>query len=447
MDSLLAITPIDGRYKYTCNDLKNYVSEYALFRYRIIVEINYFIFLCKQPIPLLKNISNEQMNNIQNIITNFSPNECLKVKKIEAKTKHDVKAIEYYIQEQFIKYNLEMYIPYIHFGLTSQDVNSTANILAIYNGIKEQLIPSIKKIMDILNILYNFWKHLPMLSRTQGQAASPTTSGKELYVFYYRLENQLKILNNIEYRTKFGGAVGNFNAHKVAFPHINWEEFGDNFINSFNLIRNKFTTQISNYDEISNIFDNIKRINTILIDLNIDIWYYISMGYLNQKINTQEVGSSTMPHKINPINFENSEGNLIMSISLLECISRKLPISRLQRDLTDSTILRNIGSVFGYSLIGYKSLITGLNKISLNNEKIKSDLNDNSIVICEGMQTILRREGIPNAYELFKDFIYKNETISEEKFNKFINQLDISDTIKEELHQISAFNYIGYADK
>lgn len=447
MEQLLAITPIDGRYSSSTTDLSKYVSEYALFRYRLVVEVEYFIALCKQPIKELKNVDSSAILKLREIVFNFTPEECLKIKQIENKIKHDVKAVEYYLQEKFRECGLGEYISFIHFGLTSQDINSSAVILSIKNTIENEIYPNLYNITNTLKNMYDEYKNITMLSRTHGQAASPTTIGKELFVFYYRLQVQIDSLSKVEYRTKFGGAVGNFNAHKVAYPDIDWIQFADEFIYKLNLIRNDYTTQISNYDEISTIFDNIKRINTILINMNNDIWTYISLGYFKQKVNTDEVGSSTMPHKVNPINFENSEGNLIISISLLECLSRKLPISRMQRDLTDSTILRNIGSIFGYTLIGYKSLITGLSKLVINKSVIDKDLEDNYIVISEGIQTILRREGITDAYEKLKDLTRGSENLKKEDFERYINSLDISCKLKDELNSITVYNYIGYSDK
>ena len=447
MDNLYAITPIDGRYCNTTSILSKYVSEYALFKYRILVEIEYFKALYKLQIKGLKDIQKYEIDRLDNIVKDFTLKEAMKIKNIEKINKHDVKAVEYYLQEKFIEYGLEKHRSFIHFGLTSQDINSSAVILSIKETINSIIIPNLLTIMNTVLDMSKKWKNVTMLSRTHGQPASPTTIGKELYVFYYRLETQLRELKNVEYRTKFGGAVGNFNAHKVSYPDIDWETFADEFVYSLGLIRNDYTTQISNYDEISTIFDNIKRINSILIDLDNDIWYYISLGYFKQNIVKDEVGSSTMPHKVNPINFENSEGNLIVSISLLECLSRKLPISRMQRDLTDSTILRNIGTIFGYTLIGYTSLVTGLSKLNIDRSRIDNDLEDNYVVISEGIQTILRREGIIDAYEKLKELTRGKMNLTKDDFRKYIESLDISTELKDELNKITVYNYIGYSDK
>ena len=429
---LNAISPLDGRYKNITLPLHHFFSEYALFKYRLKIEIEYFIKLCNI-IPKLLCIDNNILNELRDIYYNFSIEDCIKIKKIEETTKHDIKALEYFIQEKFSLLNLDTYSSFIHFGLTSQDINTSAVMLGIKNSLQSVILPNIKQIIINLNDLSIKWDDIPMLSRTHGQPATPTTIGKELQVFVYRLNNEINNLNNTVYYTKFGGAVGNFSAHLAAYPTINWINFADEFIDSLGLVRHKYTTQISNYDEISYILDSIKRINCIILDLNQDVWLYISNGYFKQKFNTDEIGSSTMPHKVNPIDFENSEGNLLIANSLLEGISRKLPISRLQRDLTDSTILRNIGSIFGYSLIGYSSTIKGITKLELNELNIKKDLDENYVVISEALQTILRREGINNAYELFKDFTRNTNIINRDTTINFINNLDINSIIKEEL--------------
>lgn len=442
--ALTALSPIDGRYKDTTSPLRQFFSEYALFKYRLQVEIEYFIALCNI-VPELKEFNKSKFNSLRCIYQNFSIDDCLRIKTIENITKHDVKALEYFIQEQFSLLDIENYNSFIHFGLTSQDTNTSAVMLGIKDALEIVIFPEINKLKTNLDILSNDWFKTPMLSRTHGQSATPTTVGKELQVFVYRLNNEILNLNNAIYYTKFGGAVGNFNAHMTAYPNIDWITFADEFIDSLGLVRHKYTTQISNYDEISYILDSIKRINTIILDLDQDIWLYISQGYFKQKFNQNEVGSSTMPHKVNPINFENSEGNLIVANSLLECLSRKLPISRLQRDLTDSTILRNIGAIFAYSLIGFSSTIKGLHKLELNNDAIEKDLDINYVVISEALQTILRREGIKDAYEQFKNFTRNSIHINKETTREFINSLDISQNIKDELNLIYISEYTGYA--
>jgi adenylosuccinate lyase len=437
MEQLLAISPIDGRYKDITYPLHSYFSEYALFKYRLKVEIEYFIELCKT-IPDLSDFSNDNFNVLRNIYINFTPLDCQEIKKIECDTKHDIKALEYFIQYKFRKLNMSKYNSFIHFGLTSQDINTSSLMLGIKESLAEVIVPEIINVKTILDNLSSIWKDIPMLSRTHGQPATPTTVGKELQVFAYRLTNEIKNLEKTIFYTKFGGAVGNFSAHLAAYPDINWFEFADKLINRLGLVRHKYTTQISNYDEISYILDSLKRINCIILDLNQDIWLYISNGYFKQKINKNEVGSSTMPHKVNPINFENSEGNLIISNSLIEGISRKIPISRLQRDLTDSTILRNIGSVFAFSLIGYTSTIKGLNKLEINKKIIKKDLESNFVVISEALQTILRRERINNAYEIFKDFTRNvGDVVDKNAILDFIDNLDIQKSIKDELVAVS----------
>lgn len=437
MENLLCITPIDGRYKNNVAPLVEFFSEYAYIKYRLWIEVDYLIELLK------RNGKPDDYKDIKEISTDFDFQECLKIKKIEQKVNHDVKSIEYYIKDKLIEKGYSEYAPLIHFGLTSQDVNSVANMLSIKHFMEDIFISKLKEIMDSLEEMYEKWKHIPMLGRTHGQPASPTTVGKELKVFHYRLEREIKYLEQSEYRCKFGGAVGNFNAHYVAYPKTDWESFADNFASNYGLIRNKITTQISNYDEISRILDNVKRINTILLDLSTDIWSYICLHYFSQKKNNDEVGSSTMPHKVNPIHFENGEGNMILSISLLECLSRKLPVSRFQRDLSDSTLLRNLGAVFGYSFVGYKSILKGLKKIEVNEYVIYKDLSENTCVIAEGIQTILRREGCLDAYEMLKSLTYGKNMIDKETFELFIETLQISKSVKEEMKSITVFNYIG----
>lgn len=436
-NSLLALSPLDGRYVLMCDKLKQYFSEYAFFKYRLKIEIEYFIFLEK--IDIIHDIPTEQLRNIY---LNFNIKDCEQIKIIEQTTKHDVKAIEYFLQLKFKELNLETYIQFIHFGLTSQDINTSAIILSL----KEATIFLKTYIQKLIDQLYNMakeWKNIVMLSKTHGQPASPTLVGKELMVFVERLEYQIKKINNYKFYTKFGGAVGNYNAHYIAYPNINWIEKGNEFINSLELERHQFTTQIDHYDNISELLDIFKQISVIVLDLNVDMWLYISNNIFQQKINKNEIGSSTMPHKVNPINFENSEGNLTIAVSLLECISRKLPRSRLQRDLTDSTILRNLGSVFGYCLIGFKNTLIGLQKLVINETIIHKELNENIMVLSEAIQTILRREGIQDAYEQLKNLTRHNTIITHETLKYFIESLKISDRIKQELDEITIYKYIG----
>jgi len=450
MNNFNALSPLDGRYQKEVEELKQYFSEFSLFKYRILIEIEYFIHLSKI-IPQLNYININTHYILRSIYNNFNENDCHQIKIIENNIRHDVKAVEYFLQNKFKLFSdnypeLKNTTNFIHFGITSQDINCPAQMLMIKNSINDIFYPIFTAIIATLDTISNKYINITMISHTHGQPASPTTFGKEIRVFKYRLLKEIDNLKKSNFSTKFGGAVGNFNAHYVAYPKINWSEFSDNFIQSIGLTRNQFTTQISNYEEISYIFDTFKRINSILIDLNTDIWTYISKNYLKQKINENEVGSSTMPHKINPINFENSEGNLIIANSLFEGMSRKLPISRLQRDLTDSTILRNIGIAFGYSLLSYKSLLSGLNKIEINKISINNDIEKNYVVIAEAIQTILRREGFTDSYEKLKEFTRKNENITSKQIQLFINQLDISENIKNELLHISVHNYIGNAN-
>ena len=436
MEQLLAISPLDGRYYNHTKTLQNYFSEYAFFRYRLYIELHYFVHLCD---TLKYDISYQDINKIY---FNFNLDECYKIKKIESEINHDVKSIEVYIGNKFQEYNLP-YKNLIHFGLTSQDINNTSITLSLLSYIENIFYNHISEIIFILNEKYDKWNTITMLSKTHGQPAVPTTLGKELYVFSYRLQKEVNNLKKIKYYSKFGGAVGNLNAHYSAYPYIDWDDFSDKLLNKISINRSKFTTQIDNYENLSIIFDNIKRINTILVDMCQDIWQYISMEYLILDYNENEVGSSTMPHKINPINFENAEGNLLLSISLLEFLSRKLPISRLQRDLTDSTVLRNLGTVFGYCQISYDNIIVGLNNIKPNEIKIKQELNDNIIVITEGLQTILRKYGDNNAYNKLKLFCRNHNKINMSDIDKFIDDLDVTDNCRKELKDINIDNYIG----
>ena len=444
MSPLNAVSPVDGRYRKATESLAYYFSEAALINYRVFVEVEYFIALCELPLPQLKGFKKERFEDIRAISRVFSFEEAEKVKKIEKITNHDVKAVEYYLKDKFDDLGLEEYKEFIHFGLTSQDINNTAVPYSIKLACQDIIFPEFTKLINVLTKKSKEWENIPMLARTHGQPASPTRLGKEIYVFVDRLKDQIKLLEPIPFSAKFGGATGNFNAHKVAYPNIDWIKFANNFLNKkLGLSRQKVTTQIDHYDDAAAFFDNLKRINTILIDLNRDFWTYISMDYFKQKIKEGEVGSSAMPHKINPIDFENSEGNLGIANAVFEHLSAKLPISRLQRDLTDSTVTRNIGVPLAHTLIAIKSIFKGLDKLVLNKQKIKADLENNWAVVAEAIQTILRREKYPNPYEALKDLTRKNEKITKESIHNFINNLDVSDKIKIELKNITPENYIG----
>ncbi len=444
LSSLTAISPIDGRYSSKTEKFRDYFSESALIKYRILIEVEYFISLCEASIPQLRNFPKTKFENLRKLYKDFSNDSAIRVKKIENVTNHDVKAVEYLIKEEFEKLGLSDFKEFIHFGLTSQDINNTAVPLSMKDAFDNIFFPELKKLTEKLKELSKEWKNVPMLARTHGQAASPTKLGKEILVFVERIENQITLLNNIPFSAKFGGATGNFNAHHVAYPKFNWVEFGNNFVNNkLGLKRQQTTTQIEHYDCLAALMDCIKRINNILIDLSRDIWTYISMDYFKQAIKKGEVGSSAMPHKVNPIDFENAEGNLLMANAVYEFLSSKLPISRLQRDLTDSTVLRNIGVPFSHNLISFSSLNKGFGKIVLNEEKIQKDLNENWAVCAEAIQTILRRESFPNPYEALKDLTRTNSVINEESITNFINGLEVSNEVKEELQKISPYNYTG----
>ena len=444
LSSLTAISPIDGRYNSKTKSLQKYFSESALIKYRIKVEVEYFISLCQIPLSQLREFPSDKFNDLRNLYNDFSIDSAKRIKQIESVTNHDVKAIEYLIKEEFDNLGLSQFKEFIHFGLTSQDINNTAVPLSIKDAFNNIFFPELTSVLDKLKKRSEDWKDIPMLARTHGQAASPTKLGKEIYVFVERVEKQIELMNNIPFSAKFGGATGNFNAHHVAFPEINWRKFGNNFVaNSLGLKRQQTTTQIEHYDNLAALMDSIKRINNIFIDLSRDIWTYVSMDYFKQSIKKGEVGSSAMPHKINPIDFENAEGNLAMANAVYEFLSSKLPISRLQRDLTDSTVLRNIGVPFAHNLIAFSSLNKGLEKLVLNEEKIRNDLDNNWAVCAEAIQTILRRESYPNPYESLKDLTRTNSYITQESLSLFINGLDVSEEIKEELRRISPFNYTG----
>ena len=444
LNSLNAISPIDGRYHSKTLSYSNFFSEYALIKYRVLVEIEYFVALTKSEISTFKNFPKEIIPDIKKIYNEFNENDALEIKNIEKETNHDVKAVEYFIKEKFDELSLSEFNEFIHFGLTSQDINNTAVPFSIKKALEEVLYPELTELIKLLEKQANSWKNISMLARTHGQAASPTRMGKEIMVFIERIKNQIKLLKNIPHSAKFGGATGNFNAHNVAFPEINWADFSDNFLsNALDLKRQQTTTQIEHYDNLSAIMHGISRINTILIDYSRDIWTYVSMDYFKQKINKNEVGSSAMPHKVNPIDFENAEGNLGIANSICTFMANKLPISRLQRDLTDSTVLRNVGLPISHSLIAIKSLKKGINKLVINEEKINYDLEENWAVVAEAIQTILRREGYPNPYEALKELTRLNSKITNKTIKEFIDSLEIRDEIKKELKNISPSNYTG----
>ena len=442
--NLNSISPIDGRYFDKTKVLNKYFSEKALIFYRLKVEVEYFISLCKIGIPQLENFESKKFDELRKIYLKFSDEDAAEIKEIERVTNHDVKAVEYYIKQKFDNLNLTEYKEFVHFGLTSQDINNTAIPLSVKDFIEEVYIPKLNNVLDAINEKCEELKDITIISRTHGQPASPTKLGKEFKVFWTRINNQLSSLKEIPNSAKFAGAVGNFNAHHVAYPNIDWKEFGQNFIeNELNLNYSFPTTQIEHYDSFAALCDNCRRINNIFLDMCIDIWTYISHDYFKQKIIKGEVGSSAMPHKVNPIDFENSEGNIGLANSLFDFLSNKLPKSRLQRDLSDSTVLRNIGVPFGHSLISFESILKGLNKIYVNEDKINKDIEENWIVVSEAIQTILRREGYSNPYEIMKELTRNNQKIDKESLHGFIDDLKVDDTIKKELKQISPYNYTG----
>lgn len=445
LNALTAISPIDGRYRNKTEKLDAYFSEYALINYRTKVEIEYFITLCELPLPQLASFDKKLFERLRDIYRNMTEEDAVRVKEIESITNHDVKAIEYFIKEQFDKIGgLDKYKEFIHFGLTSQDINNTSVPMSIKDAMNDIYFAQIEELLNILKKYAEEWKTIPMLAKTHGQPASPTKLGKEIMVFIYRIEQQLQILKAMPVSGKFGGATGNFNAHNIAYPEFDWKTFGNRFLSEkLGIKREEYTTQISNYDNLGAIFDTIKRINTIIIDLDRDFWQYISMEYFKQKIKAGEVGSSAMPHKVNPIDFENSEGNLGVANAILEHLSSKLPVSRLQRDLTDSTVLRNVGVPFGHIIIAIQSTIKGLNKLLLNETAIYRDLDNCWSVVAEAIQTILRREGYPNPYEALKALTRTNNAITEDSIKDFIKNLNVSDEIKEELLKITPHNYTG----
>lgn len=444
LTKLTAISPIDGRYRTVAEPLAAYFSEASLIKYRVLVEIEYFIALCELPLPQLSGVDKGLYQKLRSIYTNFSEADAQRVKEIEKITNHDVKAVEYFIKEKVEPFGIGEQKEFIHFGLTSQDINNTAIPYSVKGAMEAVVYPVLEQVVNKLSALANEWADVPMLARTHGQAASPTRLGKEIQVFVVRIQQQLAQLKAVPYSAKFGGATGNMNAHYVAYSKINWQDFANRFVNNtLGLSRSWPTTQIEHYDNFAAYCDALKRINTILIDLDRDVWTYISMNYFKQKIKEGEVGSSAMPHKVNPIDFENSEGNLGIANALLEHLAAKLPISRLQRDLTDSTVLRNVGVPLAHGLIAYKSLLKGLDKLILNKEALDADLNDNWAVVAEAIQTVLRREGYPKPYEALKELTRTNAFITKESITAFISTLNISDAIKEELTKITPHNYTG----
>lgn len=442
---LTAISPIDGRYRSKCEKLDRYFSEFALIRYRVKVEVEYFIALCEIPLPQLESVDHSTFEALRDIYRNFTEADAAKVKEIESVTNHDVKAVEYFLKEKFDALGLQFCKEFIHFGLTSQDINNTSVPMSIREAVLEVYLPELERLIADLEAKADEWADVPMLAKTHGQPASPTRLGKELRVFAYRLRTQADALKAVPVSGKFGGATGNFNAHHIAYPGIDWPAFAARFLKeSLGIDREQWTTQISNYDNLAALFDAMRRINTIMIDLDRDIWMYISMDYFKQRIKAGEVGSSAMPHKVNPIDFENSEGNLGMADAILGFLAGKLPVSRLQRDLTDSTVLRNVGVPMGHMMIALASTLKGLGKLILNRPAIDADLDRMWSVVAEGIQTILRREGYPNPYETLKQLTRVNTAVTAESISAFIDTLEVSDAVKEELHRLSPSTYTGY---
>jgi adenylosuccinate lyase len=444
LNALTAISPVDGRYRRVTAKLGEYFSEFALIKYRVEVEVEYFIALCELPLPQLNGVSEKSFEALRNLYNSFTEADAQAIKEIEKTTNHDVKAVEYFLKDKFDIIGLSDFKEFIHFGLTSQDINNTSVPLSIKRGLHEEIEPLLLQVNGLIKTMGETWKDISMLAKTHGQPASPTRLGKEMDVFSARIDEQLISLGEIPFAAKFGGATGNFNAHHVAYPDQDWVAFGNHFVSEYlGLKRSHPTTQIEHYDHLAALFDNLKRINTILIDFSRDVWQYVSMNYFKQKIKAGEIGSSAMPHKVNPIDFENAEGNLGMANAIFEHLSAKLPISRLQRDLTDSTVLRNVGVPLGHMLIALKSLEKGINKLELNQSAIDADLEDNWAVVAEAIQTILRREGFPKPYEALKGLTRKNEKVTAETIKDFIETLDVSETIKAELRVITPFNFTG----
>ena len=442
--SLLAVSPVDGRYASKSEPLRAYFSEFALIRYRIRVEIEYFIALCEIPLPQLADVDHEKFSMMRDIYLNLTPEQAMEVKEIEKTTNHDVKAVEYFIKRHFHEMGLDKWSEFVHFGLTSQDINNTSQPLMLKEAMEHVYMPALHEVLSLISEMAERWSDVPMLAKTHGQPASPTRLGKEFKVYQVRIEEQLRQFSQLTYPANFGGATCNMNAHKVAYPHIDWISFGENFVASLGLKRSFPTTQIEHYDNLAAIFDCLRRINTILIDFSRDIWTYISMEYFKQKVNKNEVGSSAMPHKVNPIDFENAEGNLGMADAIFTFLSMKLPISRLQRDLTDSTVLRNVGVPVAHGLIAFASLKKGLGKLILNEEAIQADLHRNWAVVAEAIQTVLRREGYPNPYETLKALTRTGSVIDENTIETFINGLDVNEQVKEELRTITPWSYTGF---
>ncbi len=441
---LTAISPIDGRYQNKVNELSDYFSEYALIRYRVLVEVHYFLALAALPLPQLKDFGENDRNELIRLVNQFELAEAERIKHIERETNHDVKAVEYYLKEKFTALSLDRFQEFIHFGLTSQDINNTAIPLSLKHAVEQVYLPQLTRLVEKIRHLAASWAKVPMLARTHGQPASPTTLGKELSVFVARIEGQRRQLETVPYAAKFGGATGNFNAHYAAYPEIDWRQFGEKFVQDIlGLVRSHPTTQIEHYDNLAALFMAMKRINTIFIDLCRDVWTYISMEYFNQKVVAGEIGSSAMPHKVNPIDFENAEGNLGLANGLFTHLADKLPVSRLQRDLTDSTVLRNIGVPFAHTLIALKAMEKGLDKLTLNEVKLQRDLEANWLVVAEAIQTVLRREGYPRPYEALKELTRGKSNVGREEIHAFVDQLQVSDQVKTELKRISPHNYIG----
>lgn len=444
LSALTAISPVDGRYRSKSESLSEYFSEFALIRYRVRVEVEYFIALCELPLDNLKSFDHGKFSQLRSIYKDFTLEDAQKIKDIEKITNHDVKAVEYFIKEKFDAFGLQQFKEFIHFGLTSQDINNTSVPLSVKEALEQVYVPNMEKLISELAKRAEEWKNIPMLAKTHGQPASPTRLGKEIMVFVSRLQTQFDQLKSLPCSAKFGGATGNFNAHHVAYPHFDWKAFGNHFVNDvLGLSREQWTTQISNYDNLGAIFDCLKRINTIMIDMNRDFWQYISMEYFKQQIKAGEVGSSAMPHKVNPIDFENAEGNLGIANAILQHLSAKLPVSRLQRDLTDSTVLRNVGVPFAHTIIAIQSSLKGIGKLLLNEKALQADLDKCWAVVAEGIQTILRREGYPNPYETLKALTRTNAGITEDSIKSFIDTLEVSDSVKAELRAITPHNYFG----
>lgn len=447
LSALTAISPVDGRYRNATAPLAEYFSEYALIRYRVRVEVEYFIALCQLPLPQLSEIGScfDLQDSLRDIYRTLTPADAMAIKEIEAVTNHDVKAVEYYLKQQFDRLGLEEYKEFIHFGLTSQDINNTSVPMSVRDALNEVFIPAVEELVDKLRSLSQEWKEIPMLARTHGQPATPTCLGKETAVYVYRLEEQLRQLKDVPISGKFGGATGNMNAHRVAYPDIDWPTFATRFLKErLGLTREALTTQISNYDNLAALFDALRRINTIILDLDRDFWMYISMDYFKQKIKEGEVGSSAMPHKVNPIDYENSEGNLGIANAIYQHLASKLPVSRLQRDLTDSTVLRNAGVPMAHSLIAVRSTLKGLNKLIINHKAIHDDLDSHWAVLAEAIQTVLRREGYPKPYEALKALTRTNATVTAGSLVEFINTLDVADDVKRRLLALTPLNYTGY---